>query len=179
MHKSGLVDTHLCKDARFSWLVADTDLCSQLFKMFNWGQNHEKLVDASLLWKLHLKDLVNFSETRFANSRRQVYTNLHHDLKAIVKRLEDKIKASEERPGDGKLTKKAREAKQLLGKLVNVHFVLRLSGCSDIYGQYGKIVNVAQIVKLFPHEPDDKFMAEVGLSDHAKCLSVLNARHGI
>ena len=58
MHKSGLVDTHLCKEVRFSWLVTDTELCSQLFKMFNWGQNHEKLVEASLLWKLHLKDLV-------------------------------------------------------------------------------------------------------------------------
>ena len=80
-------------------------------------------------------------------------------------------------PGDGKLTKTAREAKQLLGKLVNVHFVLRLSGCSDICGQYGKIVNVAQIVNLLPHERYDKFMAEVAilhdmeecLSDHEKC----------
>ena len=25
MHKSGLVDTHLCKDAKFLWLVDDTD----------------------------------------------------------------------------------------------------------------------------------------------------------
>ena len=91
--------------------------------------------------------------------------------------MEDKIKASEERPGDGKLTEKAREAKQLLGKLVNVHFLLRLSGCSDIYGQYGKIVNVAQIVNLLPHERYDKFMAEVEILhdmeaciyDHEKC----------
>jgi hypothetical protein len=68
----GLVDTHLCKEERFQWLVDDTDVCSQLFRMFNWGQNHEKLVEASVLWKLHLKELVKFSETRFANSRRQV-----------------------------------------------------------------------------------------------------------
>jgi hypothetical protein len=66
------VDTHLCKEERFQWLVDDTDVCSQLFRMFNWGQNHEKLVEASVLWKLHLKELVKFSETRFANSRRQV-----------------------------------------------------------------------------------------------------------
>ena len=59
--------------------------------MFNWGQNHEKLVEASVLWKLHLKELVKFSETRFANSRRQVYINIHHDLPAIITCLEEKI----------------------------------------------------------------------------------------
>ena len=38
LHKSGLVDTHLCKEERFQWLVDDMDVCSQLFIMFNWGQ---------------------------------------------------------------------------------------------------------------------------------------------
>ena len=49
LHRSGVVDTHLCKEKRFQWLVDDTDVCSQLFRTFNWGQNHEKLVEASVL----------------------------------------------------------------------------------------------------------------------------------
>eukprot|EP00794_Sanderia_malayensis_P006751 gene6751-7509_t len=79
LHKSGLVDTRLCKEKRFEWLVDDTDVCSQLFRIFNWGQNHETLVEASVPWKLHLKDLVKFSETRFANSHRQIVNLLPHE----------------------------------------------------------------------------------------------------
>ena len=33
LHKSGLVDTHLCKEERFQWLVDDTEVCSQLFRI--------------------------------------------------------------------------------------------------------------------------------------------------
>ena len=184
LHKSGLVDTHLCKEERFKWLVDDTDVCSQLFRLFNWGQNHEKLVEASVLWKLHLKDLVKFSETRFANSRRQVYINVHHDLQALITCLEDKVALSYQNPSDGKLREKANEAKQLLGKLLNVHFLLTLAGCTDVYGQYGKIVNVAQIVNLLPHERLELFMKEVNflekmkkcLSDHKKCSNYVDEK---
>ena len=97
--------------------------------MFNWGQNHEKLVEASVLWKLHLKE---FSETRLANSRRQVYINIHHDLPAIITCLEKKILLSHQDPSDGKLREKASEAKNLKGKLLNVGFLLTLAGCADI-----------------------------------------------
>ena len=116
LHRSGLVDTHLCKEERFQWVVDDTDVCSQLFRMFNWGQNHEKPIEASVLWKFHLKELVKLSETRFANSRRQVYLNIHHDLPAIITCLEEKILLSHQNPSDGKLREKASEAKELKGK---------------------------------------------------------------
>ena len=172
LHKSGLVDTHLCKEERFQWLVDDTEVCSQLFRMFNWGKNHEKLVEASVLWKLHLKELVKFSETRFANSRRQVYINIHHDLPAIITCLEEKILLSHQNPTDGKLREKASEAKELKGKLLNVRFLLTLAGCADIYDQYGKIVNVTQIVNLLPHERLELFTKEVNvLQAMVKCLT--------
>ena len=90
-YTSGLVDTHLCKKGEFSWIVSNTDVCQQLFTTFNWGANYEKLVAATSLWKLHLKSLVGFSETRFANSRRQVYINIHHEFPAIMTCLEDQI----------------------------------------------------------------------------------------
>ena len=129
-------------------------------------------MEASVLWKLHLKELVKFSETRFANSRRQVYINLHHDLPAIVTCLEEKILLSCQNPADGKLKEKANEAKQCLGKLLNVRFLLTLAGCADVYGQYGKIVNVAQMVNVLPHERFDLFMKEVSVLDKmAKCLT--------
>ena len=35
IHKSGLVDTHLCKKDEFGWVVSHTDVCQQLFKLFN------------------------------------------------------------------------------------------------------------------------------------------------
>ena len=169
LHRSGLVDTHLCKEERFQWLV-DTDVCSQLFRMFNWGQNHEKLVEASVLWKLHLKVLVKFSETTFANSCRQVYINIHHDLPAIIICLEEKILLSHQDPSDGKLREKASEAKNLKGKSLNVRFLLTLAGCADIYDQYGKIANVTQIVNLLPHERLGLFTKEVDvLQAMAKC----------
>ena len=129
-------------------------------------------MEASVLWKLHLKELVKFSETRFANSRRQVYINLHHDLPAIVTCLEEKILLSCQNPADGKLKEKANEAKQCLGKLLNVRFLLTLAGCADVYGQYGKIVNVAQMVNVLPHERFDLFTKEVSVLDKmAKCLT--------
>ena len=68
----------------------------------------------------------------FANSRRQVYINLHHDLPAIVTCLEEKVLLSCQNPAVGKLKEKANEAKQCLGKLLNERFLLTLAGCADV-----------------------------------------------
>lgn len=122
LHRSGLVDTQLCKEERFHRLVDDTDVCSQLFRMFNLGQNHENLVEASVLWKLHLKEL-KFSKTRFANSHCQVYINIHHDLPAIITCLEEKIILLHQNPSDGKLREKASQAKESKRKSLNVRFL--------------------------------------------------------
>lgn len=91
LHKSRLVDTHMCKKEEFKWIVDIMHICQQVFHLFNWGSNYEKLVAATALWKLHLKSLVGFSETKFANSRRQVYINLHHEFPAIITRLGEQI----------------------------------------------------------------------------------------
>ena len=73
---------------------------------------------------------------------------------------------------DGKLKAKAAAAKQCIGKLLNVQFLLTLAGCTDVYGQYGKIVNVAQMVNVLPHKRFDLFMKEVSvLHKMAKCLT--------
>ena len=62
----------MCKKPQFAWVSDITQVCQQLFHLFNWGANYENLVKETALWKLHLRNLVGFSETRFANSRRQV-----------------------------------------------------------------------------------------------------------
>ena len=91
LHKTGFVDTHLCKKKVYSWVVSNTDTCQQIFTTFNWDANYEKLVSATVLWKLHLKSLVGFSETRIANSRRPVYINIHHEFPAIMTCFENVI----------------------------------------------------------------------------------------
>ena len=151
LHKSGLVDTHLCEKEEFKWVVSNTDICQKLFRMFNWGSNYEKLVVATALWKLHLTSLVGFSETRFANSRRQVYINIHHEFPAIMSCLEDQIMHAIKNT-DAKTREKGDQARELKGKFFNVHFLLNLSGLADAYRHFGAVVNVAQIVHLLPHE---------------------------
>ena len=49
LHESGLADTCLCKKEEFAWVVSHTDICQQLFKVFNWGANYEKFVAATAL----------------------------------------------------------------------------------------------------------------------------------
>ena len=182
LHKSGLVDTHLCKKDDFACVVSHTDVCQKLFKLFNWGANYEKLVAATTLWKLHLVSLVGFSDTRFAKSRRKVYTNIHHEFPAIMTCLEtDIINAIAN--ADSRAREKGDKAKVLKGKILNVHFHLNLSGLADVYEQFGAIVNIVRMVYLLHHERYELYMDAVGkldnmakcLSDHSKCSSVIGS----
>ena len=95
---------------------------------------------------------MKFSDTRFANSRRLVYRNIHHDMQAIISCLEEKKIEAAQDPTNAAKRKGSDEAKQLLGKVLNARFSLTLSGCADIYSQYGVIVNVVQQVSLLPHQ---------------------------
>ncbi len=157
LHKSGLVDTHMCKKKEFAWFVEDTHVYQQVFTLFNWGANYEELVAATALWKLHLRSLVGFSETRFANSRRQVYVNIHLEFPAIPTGLEEQIidgvrNRSGAEPASARVKEKADKAKELKGKILNTRFLLTLSGLADAYGQFGLIVNIAQMVHPLSHE---------------------------
>ena len=82
------------------------------------------------------KDLVNFSEIRFANSRQRMYINIRHDLHCHM--FTRQISAVDQQAWDGKLTEKVREANQLLEKLLNVQFLLILAGCAEEYAQSGR-----------------------------------------
>ena len=145
LHKSGLVDTHLGKQVQFAWLSTITDICVRVFKLFNWGANYERLVEATSLWKMKLLNLVTFCDTRFANSRRKVYLNIHHQLAPIMTCLNNFIEAAERNrvnleASNSKAREKGDSAKELKGKILNVHFLLLLSGLADVYDQYGVVV---------------------------------------
>ena len=154
LHKTGLVDKDLTN--KHSWLQDMISSCQQIFKTFNWGANYEKFREATVLWKLALSNLVNFSDTRFANSKRKVFKNIHHQFAAIMSCLEDQIQAGvRNRSGmeasDSKIREKADKAMELKGKVLNLSFLLKLSGLVDIYEQFGCIVQVTQMVHLLPH----------------------------
>ena len=142
-------------------------------------------MEATNLWKLKLLSLVTFSETRFANSRRKVYQHIHHEFAPIMTCLRDQITAGERNrtaleAADSRVREKADQAMELQGKILNVYFLLTLSGLADAYDQYGVIVNVAQKVHLLPHERLDLHNLGVGvlqsmigcLQDHEKCSQV-------
>ena len=58
------------------------------FQHFQVGANYEKFCEAAASWKLSLSNLVNFSDTRFANSK-----NIHHQFAPIILCLKEQIEA--------------------------------------------------------------------------------------
>ena len=122
----------------FKWLQDITTTCTQIFNTFNWGANYEQFREATASWKLSLSNLVNFSDTRFANSKRKVFKNIHHQFAPVISCLEEQIKAGElNRSGleaaNTHVRTKADKVKELIGKIFNLEFLLSLSGLSDIY----------------------------------------------
>ena len=73
MHKIGIVDKHIRKDSKFTWLCDITSQISLVFKEFNYGKNYEKLIEACESLNISLKDPKKISETRFPNSCYNVY----------------------------------------------------------------------------------------------------------
>ena len=123
----------MCKKKEFKWVVEDTIFCQSVFNIFHWGANYEKLVEATVLWKLHLRNLVGFSETRFANSRRQVYVNIHHEFPAIMTCLEQQIIDDIGKSASVKVREIKEKPRDLKGKILNVRcFRLTLSGLAVI-----------------------------------------------
>ena len=181
MHRTGIADKNVTKKECFEWLRSLIDVCHQIFTTFNWGANYEKFREASAAWKLTLKNLANFSETRFANSKRKVFMNILHQLGPIISVLEEQVlAAAKNRSGleaaISAVREKGDKAKELLGKIFNEDFILLLSGTADIYEIFGVAVQAAQSVHLLPHERLDLFDRTVALMksmgdtlDHKDC----------
>ena len=154
LHKAGIIDAHIRKDSDFAWLNKVQDLCSDIYNKFNWGKNYELLLDTCKELELTLASLTKFSKTRFANSIRNVTINIRKDFEIIVKCLE-KIIEDKSDNANAKEREKATDAENMLNRITNKKFVLELSGISDVYEVFGKIVNTCQIVDILPFERFD------------------------
>ena len=139
MHKSGLV--HLMKEAQFKWVLDDIDTCMEVYRMFNWGQNYERLIEACDALKLTLASLTKTSDTCFANSKRFIFMNFLQDLPAIKSCLEDACIAAEQTNASSTERKKGDDAARLKTKLHNQQFLLRVAGEADLYNCYGIMTN--------------------------------------
>ena len=176
LHKTGIVDAHIRKDSNFSWLTKVQEVCSAIYSKFNWGKNHELLLDTCKELEMTLASLTKFSKTRFANSIRKVTINIMKDFEVIVKCLK-KILYENKDSNIAKDREKAADAQNILKRITNNKFVLQLSGISDVYEVFGKIVNSCQIVDILPFERHDAVMKAVSELkdmvehiDHSKCV---------
>ena len=176
LHITGIKDAHIRKDLDYSWLTKVQEICSEIYNKFNWGKNYELLLDTCKELEMTLASLTKFSKTRFANSIRNVTINIRKDFQVIVDSLKKIIDENKDST-IAKKREKATDAEHILKKITNKKFVLHLSGISDVYEVFGKVVNTCQIVDILPFERYDavkKSVAElkemVEHKDHSKCV---------
>ena len=177
LHKIGVMETHIRKEANFAWLVKLTEICQQIYKKFNWGKNYQALVEMCEQLDMRMRNLKTFSTTRFPNSVRAVFDTLIDDFKAVVKCLENI--AYNERDTGTDARKRADDAKGILRRILSKSFVLQLTGTSDLYENFGYVANLCQVVDTLPFERFDSVMGAVGhfdkmlkCLDHSECIKL-------
>ena len=161
MHRAGTVDLHLRKDKSSDWIVGMTALIGRAFKIVNYGKLFEHFFEvcedlAKLGYDIHLKFPRFYSETKFANYVRLVYSSFREDYPGIVRTFTeavDKLKL-----GSSQDKTKAKDISAIQGKIFNLKFVLALSGSCDIYIRFGHAVNLLQKVSILPHTKFDNFV---------------------
>ena len=110
--------------------------CPQIFTTFNWGANYEKFREATALLRLTFSNLVNFSDTRFANSEKRVFKNILHQFEPIITCLEYQVRNGDDNranieEADSKLRDKGAKAKELL-EILNEEFLFTMSDLTNI-----------------------------------------------
>ena len=112
-----------------------------------------------------MNKLTKFHMTRFANSVRFAFINLHIDYSAVRLASVNVI-----------ASKRTVDAKYVLRKLNSWFFCLSLSGCVDIYNVYCIFSNICQEVNLLPQERLGQvhnviaiFLKMMKALDHSNC----------
>ena len=164
MHRLGIIDKHLGEQNDFKWLSGLVKLCQQIYHEYQWGNQYEHLKKSAEELDIAMRNLQNFSDTRFANSKRNVFLNIFLMIKPILSALEDDVmRETVNRSGleasDPQIRKRGLKARQLRGSIFDKQTLLLLAGTVDIYLKFGSIVNVVQEFKLFPHHRYDKFLS--------------------
>ena len=148
MHRTGLADKHMCQSkGEHKWIIKFNSICNQLYGTFSWGASHVQLREAAVTAGIKARNLVNFSTTRFANSKHLVYQIILDQYPAIMACLQHYIIEGERnRSGleasNRDIRYKADKAVVLKEKIFNVEFLLLIAGLSDIYEQFGAVVQV-------------------------------------
>ena len=92
LHRTGLADKHMSQSkGEHKWILNFNNICSQLYGTFNWGACNVHLKEAATAAGIKARNLVNFSTTRFANSKRRVYQLILDQFPAIMTCLQQYI----------------------------------------------------------------------------------------
>lgn len=165
MHKAGVVDTHMRKNANFRWVNKATDTIGDAFKAINWGQEFEHFFEVAQ--RLKADDDFNsevycalpcfYSNTKFANHCSKVYLQAWKDYPALLSTFEETQMMLHS--GSQNQRKKASEARALRNRMLNKRFAAIMCGLCDIYKLFGHGVNVLQTVNILPHERSINFVS--------------------
>ena len=90
-----------------------------------------------------------YSETKFANYVRLVYSSFREDYPGMIRTFSEAVEKL--KLGTSQNKSKAKDLSSIQEKMFNLKFVLELSGSCDIYIRFGHAVNVLQAVKMLPH----------------------------
>ena len=174
-----MVDTHIRKHPDYEWMTKVHAICKDLYGKFNFGKNAQLLIDICEEMEIRMRQLTNFSTTRFANSIRHVTMNLRADFYPVVQSLLSIEKDLEGKSG-AQNKEKLDDARRLIKAINCKDFALKLSGISDLYDVFGRLANEVQTVDLLPHERLDACNAQIKrfqvMEDnmtHSQCLQNL------
>ena len=110
----------------------------------------------------------NFSETKFANWVKAVYSRFRDIYKPLTITLEETKEQC--RNGNSTEREKAAKADAVMGKIYNVTFGLSLSALVDIYTVYSDLTNFLQEVNIMPF--DRMTSSSIALQTTAPCLAI-------
>ena len=164
------------KKTKNDWVNKLAVLAAQAFKDFNWGKAYEELREMAESIDLDFASPKFHSNTRFANSCKNVFKSFYTDLPALIlsytKNRDDNLNSNVQRERD-----LGQHAKDMLKKINNKMFLLSTGGALDIYTIFSIIVCDLQKVNQLPFERYDTFqklcktlikMTET-VSDHLLC----------
>ena len=162
MHRAGTVDLHLRKEKSSGWIVSMTTYIGKSFKVVNFGKQFEHFFEvceelSKLDYDIKFKFPRFYSETKFANYVRLVYTSFREDYAALVRTFREVIERLKQ--GSSEDRQKAKDISTILGKILNLKFVLEVSGSCDVYNRFGHGINILQTVSIMPHTKYDNFVA--------------------
>ena len=146
---------------QFEWLTNMTTVIGKGVNKVAWGKDWKSFFDICQELQedpestFKMKRPAKFSETKFADHSHEVYDKLRNNFKPFVMLLEKDKEEGVRGSSDQK--KKALEADEIQGKIMNWMFDFSLSGTTDVYKVYRKISCILQRVNILPHDKYDCF----------------------